>query len=52
MPISNFFISVVTSVERPVLQNESNDTDDMELDDYNLNDSLEDSLKESNVTEL
>ncbi|KAG2229530.1 hypothetical protein INT48_006921 [Thamnidium elegans] len=43
----------MTSVERPVLQRTvSNDTDDMELDDYNLNDSLEDSLKESNVTEL
>jgi protein HOOK3 len=30
----------------------SADTEEMDLDDYNLNDSLEDTLKESNVTEL
>jgi hypothetical protein len=43
----------VSLSERPELKRATTgDTDDMELDDYNLNDSLEDSLKESNVTEL
>jgi hypothetical protein len=28
------------------------DADDMDIDDFNLNDSLEDTLKETNVTEL
>lgn len=43
----------MSSTERPELQRTvSHDSDDMDLDDYNLNDSLEDSLKESNVTEL
>lgn len=43
----------MTSSERPVLQRTvSNEAEEMELDDYNLNDSLEDSLKETNFTEL
>lgn len=43
----------MSTVDPPTLQRATTgDTVDMEIDDYNLNDSLEDSLKESNVIEL
>ncbi|CAO3632816.1 unnamed protein product [Mucor hiemalis] len=43
----------MSTAETPALKNPaSGEIDMMDLDDYNLNDSLEDSLKESNVTEL
>lgn len=43
----------MSTAETPDLKNPASDEIDMmDLDDYNLNDSLEDSLKESNVTEL
>ncbi|KAG2190096.1 hypothetical protein INT46_005088 [Mucor plumbeus] len=43
----------MNTVDPPTLQRATTgDTEDMDIDDYNLNDSLEDSLKESNVIEL
>lgn len=46
-------LNLVSTAETPALKNPaSGEIDMMDLDDYNLNDSLEDSLKESNVTEL
>ncbi|KAG1242299.1 hypothetical protein G6F68_016257 [Rhizopus microsporus] len=42
-----------TIADKPATKsNNTADSDDMDLDDFNLNDSLEDTLKETNVTEL
>ncbi|KAG1051929.1 hypothetical protein G6F43_005899 [Rhizopus delemar] len=42
-----------TIADKPAIKsNNTADSDDMDLDDFNLNDSLEDTLKETNVTEL
>ncbi|KAI7904541.1 uncharacterized protein BX663DRAFT_530098 [Cokeromyces recurvatus] len=46
-------LGLANAVDRPLSQRETTgNTDDMEIDEYDLNDSLEDSLKETNVTEL
>ncbi|KAI8636086.1 hypothetical protein BD408DRAFT_109551 [Parasitella parasitica] len=43
----------MNAVDPPAYQKAStDDAEDMDIDDYNLNDSLEETLKESNVTEL
>lgn len=49
-----FFVIVGAVItDKPATQRSKEvDADDMDIDDFNLNDSLEDTLKETNVTEL